>query len=97
MTTAPLDALRSLREVLWDPERKVTLSHDLLHDRADYTPYEGREVTGWPALTMSRGRIVCADGVVQGKPGQGRFLARERSPLAAPAGHDGTDDGRPIG
>ena len=41
---------------LWDPERRVTISRAVLHDACDYTPYEGREVTGWPVLTMVRGQ-----------------------------------------
>ena len=34
--------------VLWDPTRKVTISQSLMHHGADYTPWEGYEVTGWP-------------------------------------------------
>ncbi len=82
---------------LWDPERTVTLSHDLLHDRVDYTPYEGRAVTGWPVMTLSRGRVVWDDGAVKGRPGQGRFLQRERSPLAAPATRNGDDADTRVG
>lgn len=26
---------------IWDPEREVTMSIDVLHDEMDYTPYEG--------------------------------------------------------
>jgi dihydropyrimidinase len=59
---------------IWDPDKKVRISHEMLHDNMDYTPYEGREVTGWPVLTLSRGRTVWRDGEVLGTPGQGRFL-----------------------
>lgn len=52
--------------VLWDPARKVTITHALLQDGCDYTPYEGLEVTGWPVSTMLRGRIVMTDGALQG-------------------------------
>ncbi|HMR33479.1 MAG TPA: dihydropyrimidinase [Geminicoccaceae bacterium] len=61
---------------IWDPERKVTIRNDMLHHGVDYTIYEGAEVTGWPIMTLSRGEVVCDDGVVVGKPGHGRFLAR---------------------
>src|SRR5215472_4254756 len=47
---------------LWDPKRKVTIRHELIHDGSDYTPYEGLEVTGWPILTMVRGQVVVDDG-----------------------------------
>ena len=71
---------------IWDPERRLTLTHDLLQDGSDYTPYEGIEITGWPVLTMVRGRVVMRDGVVVGPKGYGTYLTRERSPYAAPRG-----------
>ena len=69
---------------IWDPERRLTLTHDLLKDGSDYTPYEGIEVTGWPVLTMVRGQVVMRDGELVGEKGFGAHLARERSPYAAP-------------
>jgi dihydropyrimidinase len=68
--------------VIWDPSRQVTLTHDLLHDGSDYTPYEGLEVTGWPVLTMVRGRTVVRDGELVGEKGFGAYLPRDRSALA---------------
>ncbi|MEM7122661.1 MAG: dihydropyrimidinase [Pseudomonadota bacterium] len=65
--------------VLWDPDRRVTIRHAMLHDAADYTPYEGFDVTGWPVLTLSRGEIVWRDGTVHGEPGRGRYLKRGAS------------------
>ena len=65
--------------VIWDAECRRTLTHDHLHDGSDYTPYEGLEVTGWPVLTMVRGRIVVRDGVLHGGKDHGRYLARGRS------------------
>jgi len=67
--------------VLWDSKRKVTISHDLIHDGSDYTPYEGLEVTGWPVLTMVRGRVVVDDGVLVGAKGHGTYLQRTRPPV----------------
>jgi len=48
-----------------------------LHENCDYTPYEGFRLTGWPALTMSRGEIIAQDGEFVGRPGRGRFLRRQ--------------------
>ena len=62
--------------VVWDPDRSVTVSHAVLHDVMDYTPYEGMPVTGWPLTTVSRGDVVWHDGVVSGEPGRGRFVVR---------------------
>jgi dihydropyrimidinase len=68
---------------IWDPRRRVTIRHDALGDGADYTPYEGMEVVGWPVMTMVRGRVVMRDGEVVGAKGYGAHVARERSTLTA--------------
>jgi dihydropyrimidinase len=62
--------------VVWDPEKKVTLSHRTLHMRCDYNPYEGRQVVGQAETVLSRGRVVVDKGAFKGKAGQGRFLRR---------------------
>jgi len=43
--------------VVWDPEKKVRISQDGLHHHADYTPFEGLDVVGWPITTISRGEV----------------------------------------
>lgn len=63
---------------IWDPERQVTITNDMLHHNVDYTPYEGRTLTGWPVTVLSRGQVVCHEGELLGKPGQGQFLKRFR-------------------
>ena len=72
---------------IWDPEREVTISQPLMHGGCDYTPYEGIVVKGWPVSTMVRGAFVVRDGELVGKPGAGLYVARDKSPLAAPSGH----------
>jgi dihydropyrimidinase len=64
---------------IWDPERKVTITNDMLHHNVDYTPYEGRTLTGWPVTVLSRGQVICHEGELLGKPGQGQFLKRFRA------------------
>ncbi|MBU2091409.1 MAG: dihydropyrimidinase [Alphaproteobacteria bacterium] len=71
---------------IWDAEKKVTISIDMLHDDMDYTPYEGHEVTGWPIISMVRGEVVWSDGEVLAKPGQGRFLRCEVPANSRPRG-----------
>lgn len=68
---------------IWDPHRTVTITKAMLHDRMDYTPYEGMQVRGWPVMTLSRGEIVWNDGKVLGSQGRGEFLARERFAASA--------------
>jgi dihydropyrimidinase len=71
---------------IWDTERRTTITQALMHHGTDYTPYEGFAVTGWPVSTMVRGRFVVRDGVLVGAKA-GRYVSRERSPLAVPRGH----------
>ena len=71
---------------IWDPNWLRTISQDMLHDAMDYTPYEGRSVTGWPRIVISRGRIVVEDETLQVERGSGAFLERvpaERKKLAS--------------
>ena len=72
--------------VLWDPEKKVTITNDMLQHVIDYTPYEGMEVTGWPYATILRGEVAMRDGKVQAAPGSGKFLARGPYDLIKPTG-----------
>lgn len=65
---------------LWDPEKRVTLTNDLLQHGADYTPYEGLELTGWPVRLMIRGKTVVDDGALV-EEGRGRYQSRNRSNL----------------
>ena len=60
--------------MLWDPNRRETIRQEILHHGADYTPYEGLAVTGWPVMTILRGQVVMEDGRILGAPGGGQFL-----------------------
>jgi dihydropyrimidinase len=71
---------------LWDPERRVRVTAAMLHDRVGYTPYEGRELTGWPVTVISRGRVVVQDGRLQAEPGTGQFVPAAPSDWARPRG-----------
>ncbi len=72
--------------VLWDAARQVTLTNALMQQAIDYTPYEGRRITGWPVATLRRGEVVMRDGVVQAEPGSGQFLARGPYDMIRPRG-----------
>jgi dihydropyrimidinase len=70
--------------VIWDPNRQVTLNDKIVHDRAGYTPYAGRSVTGWPATIIRRGEVIICDGELKARPGSGIFLPRTGGDAAAP-------------
>ena len=64
---------------LWDADKRVTITQNLMHHGSDYTPYEGLEVTGWPVTTLLRGEVVFDRGVPVARPGGGQFIARGAS------------------
>ncbi|MGC9270425.1 dihydropyrimidinase [Acidiphilium sp.] len=72
--------------VLWDVHKQVTLTNGMMQHAIDYTPYEGRVVTGAPVLTMRRGAVVMRDALLQAEPGSGRFIARGPYDLIKPTG-----------
>ena len=63
--------------VIIDPEKKVTISKDMLHGKTDYTPFEGWKLKGYPVMTLSRGKILVQDGEFVGQQGHGKFLHRK--------------------
>jgi dihydropyrimidinase len=64
--------------VVFDPNRKVTINSREMHSRADYDPFEGFEVTGWPTMTISRGAPIVTNRKVEAPAGRGEFIARAR-------------------
>ena len=62
--------------VIIDPARTTTIRHDMLHDNADYSPWEGFICQGAIRQTLARGQVIFDDGTFTGKAGQGRFLRR---------------------
>jgi dihydropyrimidinase len=55
---------------LRDPAKRATISHAGPHHGANYTLYEGLEITGYPAAIMLRGLVVVRDGGLIGKKRQ---------------------------
>jgi dihydropyrimidinase len=70
---------------IWDPDRQVTLTNEVMQHGVDYTPYEGMTVTGWPVTTLCRGTVVCDAGRITAETGHGVFLPRGAyRPVQAP-------------
>ncbi len=62
--------------VVFDPALTRTIERGMLKSNADYSVYEGWEVTGWPEVTLRRGEIVFQNDEVVGRPGTGELLGR---------------------
>jgi dihydropyrimidinase/dihydroorotase len=56
------------------PEALTLLEND---SEIEYNLYEHEELTGWPTLTMVRGKVVARNGEVVGTPGHGRLIERK--------------------
>jgi dihydropyrimidinase len=64
--------------VVFDPERKVTISAATQHSKSDYNLFEGTEVTGSPDVVLLRGNVLVEEGELVAKPGVGQFVRRAR-------------------
>jgi dihydropyrimidinase len=64
--------------VIFDPEKRVTISAATHHSKSDYNLYEGTEVTGSPEIVLLRGHVLVENGELVASPGVGRFVARAR-------------------
>ena len=78
--------------VVFDPNRKHTISAATHHSKSDYNLFEGTEVTGAPDLVLLRGHVLVEGDQLVAEPGTGQFvkrarfgeqLASERAPAAA--------------
>jgi dihydropyrimidinase len=64
--------------VIFDPEKRTTLSAASQHSRSDYNLYEGTEVQGDVETVLLRGNVLVENGELVAKPGIGRFVKRAR-------------------
>ena len=62
--------------VVFDPDETYTINAAQNHSNADYSIYDGREVTGQVKKTFVRGTLVADGGEIVAEPGHGRFLSR---------------------
>jgi dihydropyrimidinase len=62
--------------VIFNPNRKHTISARTHHMRVDYSMFEGIQVTGMPDVVLSRGKVVIEGDKFMGQAGQGQFLRR---------------------
>jgi dihydropyrimidinase len=64
--------------VVFDPEKRVTISASTHHSKADYNLYEGTQVTGAPEIVLLRGRVLVENDELVSSPGVGQFVKRAR-------------------
>lgn len=62
--------------VIFDPAESRTVRQRSLHMGTDFSPFEGQELTGWPQVVISAGRIVLSNNEFQDPGPVGRYLSR---------------------
>ena len=63
--------------VVWDPKRSKTISAKSQLSAIDYNVFEGKEVTGLPRYTLTRGVVAIEESTVRTQEGHGKFVKRE--------------------
>ena len=71
--------------VVWDPAATKTISAASQISRIDYNVFEGYEVTGLPAVVLSRGKVAWIDRELRAEAGDGQYVPRPAFPAVAVA------------
>lgn len=66
--------------VVWDAKKTRRISAKTHHQKVDFNIFEGMEVEGVNALTLSQGKIVYRDGELRTRKGAGRYINRPPFP-----------------
>jgi dihydropyrimidinase len=64
--------------VVFDPEKRVTLSAKTHHSKVDYNLFEGTEVQGSPEIVLLRGNVLVENDELVARPGIGEFIKRAK-------------------
>jgi dihydropyrimidinase len=62
--------------VVFDPEKRHTISAATQHSKSDYNLYEGTTVTGSPEVVLLRGKVLVDGDELLAQPGVGQFIPR---------------------
>ena len=65
--------------VIFDPNKKHTISVETHHMNCDYSGYEGMKVTGKTETVILRGQVAIENETCQLKAGYGQFIPRGKT------------------
>ena len=63
--------------LVFDPKAKFTITPKALRTNCDWSPFDGMKLTGYPHVTLSRGKVVARQGKFVGEVGHGEFVERK--------------------
>ncbi|MBM3678216.1 MAG: amidohydrolase family protein, partial [Actinobacteria bacterium] len=69
--------------VVWDPDRKHTITAKGQHSKVNYNLFEGTEVRGAADVVLVRGQVIVEGDKLVAKPGAGKFVKRGPTGAAA--------------
>ncbi|MDP6154956.1 MAG: dihydropyrimidinase [Candidatus Thermoplasmatota archaeon] len=65
--------------LIFDPDQKVTVDYRNMETNCDWSPYQGWELTGYPHITLLRGKVIAREGSFVGHVGGGKFIRRKKA------------------
>jgi dihydropyrimidinase len=65
--------------VILDPKRTVRIAATQMASKTDFDPFDGWRMTGWPILSMVRGKVIMKDGRMIDEHRRGTFQLRGRA------------------
>ena len=86
--------------VIFDPAEERVVDGGALHMGTDFSPFDGRTLTGWPAVVVSAGRVVLDSDGFHDPGAVGRFVPRagfREHQSAAPSAAASRRPGHPLG
>ena len=64
--------------VVFDPEKRATISAKTHHSASDINIFEGTEVQGSPEIVLRRGNVIVEGDELLAEPGSGQFVRRAK-------------------
>ena len=65
--------------IIFDPTLEKIITPNILRQNADYSPYEGKLVRGWPITTIIRGQLVVHENQLLVDKGWGQYVNRQKA------------------
>lgn len=65
--------------VIFDSDKEVIVDYKNMETNCDWNPFQGKQLKGYPHLTLVRGKVVGKEGKCIGEKGHGKFVKRGTS------------------
>jgi dihydropyrimidinase len=62
--------------VIFDTEKEVVVDYKKMETNCDWNPFQGKQLKGYPYVTIVRGKVIGKEGRCIGEKGYGKFVKR---------------------